>query len=84
MRFKDTLEEEDNVFQPIKMDQILDVTDQTDNSVINSKMKRSDSRKSIVLVKDIDYLEQRITIRDYCRFNYSKGLLIGKNIGKKK
>lgn len=75
-------EEVDNVFTPI-MDKILDMSDNTDHSFQAPKLQRSDSRKSIVLLKDIDYLENRMMVKDYCRHNYTKNLQIGKNTGKK-
>ena len=54
-----------------------------DVSINTRKIKRSDSRKSIVLVKEVDYLERKMEVKDYCRINYSKKLAIGKNVGKK-
>ena len=39
------------------------------------------SDDSIIMVKDMDYLNRRIVIKDYGRFNYTKMLGIGKNLG---
>ena len=41
------------------------------------------SDDSFIMVKDVDYLNSRFIIKDYGRFNYTKMLNIGKNLGEK-
>lgn len=59
--FKPEINSEDDVFQPIAMHNVLDTSDFTQHQERKpSRLKRSASNKSIVLIKDVDYLEKRL------------------------